>query len=61
MKYIITAVLVLFAVVTVNADTDKPYQGQQERDIKALSATDSDGYLKGKGSRFYLAGNDWWY
>ena len=42
-------ILIFFTVFAVIADTNSPYKGQQQRNIKALSQSDIDGYLKGKG------------
>jgi Spy/CpxP family protein refolding chaperone len=38
-----------FLVITASVNAGSQYKGQQMRDIKALSQSDIDGYLKGKG------------
>lgn len=48
-------ILIYFTVFTVVADTTSPYKGQQQRNIKALSQSDIDGYLNGKGMGFAKA------
>jgi len=46
----LAAALAALAVSAAEATSSKqPYAGQQQRAIKALSAQDVDGYLKGKG------------
>lgn len=48
--------LIIFSIsITSQAGTESPYSGQQLREIKSLSPSDIDGYLKGKGMGFAKA------
>jgi len=47
-KILISLVLIVLTL-PLYAGVEAPYEGQQVRDIKALSQSDIDGYLKGKG------------
>lgn len=50
MKTTTLALLALFTLISPSrAETASPYQGQQTRQIKALSAADIEAYLSGKG------------
>ena len=45
---LITIILIILSV-PLYAGAESPYKGQQQRDIKALSQSDIEGYLGGKG------------
>jgi len=49
MKKRVTLIIMLVASQTFAAEDHKPYAGQQNREVKALSASEVDGLLKGKG------------
>ena len=51
----LTALLSAGSFATASTKTESPYKGQQNRNIKALSQQDIDGYLNGKGMGFAKA------
>lgn len=55
MKRIMPGLLAALLAVSAQAANDTPYRGQQERDIKALSSSEIDGYLQGSGMGFAKA------
>jgi len=54
MKKLMIGILLL-AATAANGEPAGPYEGQDQREIKALSAADIDGYLSGGGMGFALA------
>ena len=52
MKNITFSILSCFLAVSVSANSQSPYAGQESRDIKALSKAEIDSYLNGKGMGF---------
>lgn len=55
MKTILLSILCCFLAVSVSANSQSPYAGQESRDIKALSKAEIDSYLNGKGMGFAKA------
>ena len=55
MKSILISIPLCFIAVSVWASAQSPYVGQESRTIKALSKSEIDGYLNGKGMGFAKA------
>ncbi|MEE8379367.1 MAG: hypothetical protein V3R49_03230 [Gammaproteobacteria bacterium] len=55
MKNLLIAVSIMLLSQTLSASTESPYKGQELRSIKALSQSDINGYMTGKGMGFAKA------
>ena len=52
---ILSLAILLFAAASFAAGQESPYAGQEQRQIKALSKADIEGYLRGKGMGYAKA------